>query len=457
MSHLDSSSKKQATETMVFIHVVAVLVVCAIFGTMNIVSGAAVYGMITLAAGIVAGIVITVMRNNSSTSTRGVILSVMQTIIIFITAAANNDLHGMFPLMVASMAIAAIYFSRRNVILQWILYDIPSILGLVVFKDFFYGSTSTDVILKGLIGVNIGAFLILYLMNCSLKYISEAEDAGDETARLLVKVREQMNESEEMMDQQTKVVNNIAEISERVNSSSGLMLEIADKIKAAAEEQEQTISDISQSVAEISAETERGLAESERASEAALKSTGLVHESNREMQNMLAAMSDITESSHKIESIIKTIEDIAFQTNILALNAAVEAARAGAAGKGFAVVADEVRNLANRSAEAVQNTSALIQTSIESVEKGTVLAKRAAEKMAGVMDTAESSAEHAKHIAELTDRQTRSIEAVKEQLEQISVITSHNAQTSVESTDIARSVAREASIMDDIVKHFRDA
>lgn len=103
-----------------------------------------------------------------------------------------------------------------------------------------------------------------------------------------------------------------------------------------------------------------------------------ISDSNAQMQNMVDAMNEINERSKEIGSIIKAIDDIAFQTNILALNAAVEAARSGVAGKGFAVVADEVRNLAAKSSEAAKNSSTLIERSMKAVEQGTLLAHNAA-------------------------------------------------------------------------------
>lgn len=103
-------------------------------------------------------------------------------------------------------------------------------------------------------------------------------------------------------------------------------------------------------------------------------------ECNKQMHDMMSAMEEITRTSDEIGKIIKTIEDIAFQTNILALNAAVEASRAGTAGKGFAVVADEVRNLASKSSAASQNTAELIESSIKAVTRGTQIADSTADR-----------------------------------------------------------------------------
>ena len=145
---------------------------------------------------------------------------------------------------------------------------------------------------------------------------------------------------------------------------------MAQRIADGTTKQASSVSDLSGTMDNISKQIHHTAKQAEKAQELGVLSGSHVETSNQKMTDMQGAMEEITEKSKEISKIIKTIDDIAFQTNILSLNAAIEAARAGEAGKGFAVVADEVGNLAKKSQEAAQNTSLLIEETIGAVQKG---------------------------------------------------------------------------------------
>ncbi|MHC1722327.1 MAG: methyl-accepting chemotaxis protein [Aminipila sp.] len=177
--------------------------------------------------------------------------------------------------------------------------------------------------------------------------------------------------------------------------------------------------------------------------------------SNKQMHELLKAMDDITNTSGQIGNIIKTIEDIAFQTNILALNAAVEAARAGAAGKGFAVVADEVRNLASKSAEAAKNTTGLIESSLKSVQEGAKFAEITATSLENVVMGTKEIISAIGEISEKTEVQSQSLEEVTAGIELISNVVQTNAATAEESAATSQELSAQAQLLKDQIARFK--
>ncbi len=243
--------------------------------------------------------------------------------------------------------------------------------------------------------------------------------------------------------------------SEQVSVGADHVAASSQLLSEGAMEQSMAIENLSQAVEEIVSKIDYTAENANIFNGKAQQMGTSLDESERQMRLLLGAMDDIRKNSEEIIKINKTIEDIAFQTNILALNAAVEAARAGAAGKGFAVVADEVRNLAAKSAVAAKSTTGLIDISVKSVETGKDLTDSMAQTLGAVLVDARQIAAGVGEIQAASQEQSRSILDITKSVEQISAVVQSNSATAQESAAASEELSAQAKLLSSLASQFR--
>ena len=240
----------------------------------------------------------------------------------------------------------------------------------------------------------------------------------------------------------------------KVNGSADQVSAAAQGLSHGAVEQASSIQQLSATMSEISTKIKETAGTAQEASHLSTETGKAVVLSNSKMKEMSGAMAEITEKSNEISKIIKTIDDIAFQTNILSLNAAIEAARAGAAGKGFAVVADEVGNLAQKSAKAAQNTATLIEETIEAVEKGAKITEETAESLGTVSQHTVKINSYIQDITTASEGEADGISQLSQGLDRISSVVQRNSATSEESAAASEELSGQAKVLNDLVARF---
>lgn len=247
----------------------------------------------------------------------------------------------------------------------------------------------------------------------------------------------------------------------KINQSANEVAAESDQVSASAQSLSQGATEQASSVEELAATigdlAERVKLNADHAQDTNAKTTlagQSAQESSQRMKDMLLAISDISNSSKEIGKIIKTIEDIAFQTNILALNAAVEAARAGTAGKGFAVVADEVRNLAGKSAIASKSTASLIEGSLHAVEKGTKIADETAIALQSVVSEVQEITETIGQISKASNEQASALSQITIGIDQISSVVQTTSATAEESAATSSELSGQAKLLKELAGAF---
>ncbi len=252
-----------------------------------------------------------------------------------------------------------------------------------------------------------------------------------------------------------QTLSRVSLVSTQVLSGSEQVSSGAQALAQGSTEQASSVQNLVGTIAGISTQINENANSSKVANEKSIHTMEAIQSSNELMQQLMDSMGSIDSKSKEISKIIKTIEDIAFQTNILALNAAVEAARAGAAGKGFAVVADEVRNLAGKSADAAKSTTALIEDSISAISEGVRLAQVTAGDLLRVVDGAKESTDIIQQITIATDEQAKTINDITTGLEQISTVVNINSATSEESAAASQELSDQANTLKGLIGAFR--
>ncbi|MDX2109506.1 MAG: methyl-accepting chemotaxis protein [Verrucomicrobiota bacterium] len=237
----------------------------------------------------------------------------------------------------------------------------------------------------------------------------------------------------------------------QVAAAAGQVSASSQSLAEGASEQAASLEETSSSLEEMSSMTKRNAENAQQAKELSGKTRSVADVGAEDMHSMNEAMTAIKSSSADIAKIIKTIDEIAFQTNILALNAAVEAARAGEAGAGFAVVAEEVRNLAQRSAQAAKETAAKIEDAINKTEQGVRVSTKVTQGLQEIIANVRSVDELIAEVAHASSEQSQGIDGVNSAIRQMDQVTQSNAANAEESASSAEELNAQSAMLKESV------
>ncbi len=367
--------------------------------------------------------------------------------------------------MFAALALVAVLqLSSMIVVRKRVLRPVVSVRDQM--KEISQGNLSADFTLEGdtsEIGMLVQSIhetkheLKRYIHDIDDKLSQMAEgnmdlDVGDDYRGEFRPIQKAMAQ---ILDALNKALSRIDTTAEQVLAESRKVAAGAQSMSSGTVEQAAAVEELTASVQDISRQVGSTSLDADNAQSYSAEAIGHLMRCNERMGDLTVAIEDISKASHEIGGIIKTIEDISFQTNILALNAAVEAARAGEAGKGFAVVAGEVQNLANKSNASAKSITELIENSMKLVKYGTTLSAETTEALAAVVASGQKTANVVDRIAESARQQAQSLDQVTQGMSQISQVVQSNAANAEESAASARELENQAEELKNSVQRFQ--
>lgn len=258
-----------------------------------------------------------------------------------------------------------------------------------------------------------------------------------------------------LVENLNRIFGDINSATTQVADGSKQVADGAQSLAQGSTEQAASIEQLSSSVTEIASKTVENAEMAEKAAKLAGTIIGNAEKGNQQMDDMMVAVREINEASQNISKVIKTIDDIAFQTNILALNAAVEAARAGQHGKGFAVVAEEVRSLASKSAEAAKDTGELIANSMEKAELGSAIAGDTASSLSEIVAGIKESSELVSKIAQSSNEQSTGITQINTGIDHVAQVVQQNSATAEQSAAASEQMSSQSSMLEELISQFK--
>jgi len=280
---------------------------------------------------------------------------------------------------------------------------------------------------------------------------------GDLTADIKLLSNEDVmgNSLKQMIDRFNNMFSEIQTSTNQVSTGSKQVADGAQTLAQGSTEQAAAIEELSSSISEIAERTKINATTANKTAKLSETIKENAEKGSHQMDEMIAAVGEINEASKNISKIIKTIDDIAFQTNILALNAAVEAARAGQHGKGFAVVAEEVRNLASKSAEAAKDTGNMIQNSMETAELGARIAGETATSLKEIVVGINESSQLVTEIAQASEAQSLGISHINTGIDQVAQVVQQNSATAEESAAASEEMSGQSDMLQHLIGQFK--